>query len=64
MSNRWKAALAAYLFISGMRSLQQDMLGMENYITMIRAGWLSPWFTVPLALLSLLCAVMIWKETK
>ena len=39
-----------FLFMSSMNSLHQDMLGMEKYIDMVRAGWITPWITVPMAL--------------
>lgn len=45
--------IAGWLANTASRSLQQDMLGKEKCLAMYEAAWVSPWITVPIALLLL-----------
>jgi len=45
--------LSGWITNSAFRSLQQDMLGKEKCLAMYEAAWVTPWITVPVALLML-----------
>ncbi|MEZ4483618.1 MAG: hypothetical protein R2864_03175 [Syntrophotaleaceae bacterium] len=42
--------MAGWLANSAIRSLQQDMLGKEKCLAMYEAAWVSPAYTVPIAI--------------
>jgi len=49
--------LAGVVATLGFSSLYQDILGKEAYLKMVDAGWLSGYYTVPLALLCILAGL-------
>ena len=63
ISRKFRGFLAGILAGSAIRSLQQDMVGMENYVVIARAGWVSAWYTVPLALVMLGLAIFLMVFT-
>ena len=59
-----KAFFAGWIAESAIKSLFQDMQGKEDYLKMIEYGWLSAWYTVPLALVLLLYGFILMKEAR
>lgn len=44
------------------RSLHQDALGVDAYVEFVRAGWMSAWITVPMALAGLfIVGLIMWN---
>jgi hypothetical protein len=50
----WAGFCAGWATAIGSVCLRQDFYGLEDYITVVRAGWVSPWITTPLTLFLLL----------
>ncbi len=46
------------LAVIACRSLIQDFYGMEQWLAIERAGWVSGWYTVPVALVMLAFVVV------
>ncbi len=40
-------------------SLYQDFFGRDRYIEIVRAGWVSGWITVPLAIAKMVIALIL-----
>jgi hypothetical protein len=49
---------------AALRSLYQDMLGKEQYLKLIDAGWVSAGITVPIALAMCIWAILLMSNDK
>jgi len=56
-----KKFFAGFIMHSAMISLYQDIVGKENYIAAMKHLWITPWITVPLALLAIIVAVALFE---
>ena len=64
MKSWLKLVLAGWFIHFGTNSLYQDLIGKEEYIMRVDAGWV-PWYiTVPIALTIILWALLIIDENK
>lgn len=59
---RFALWLSGYLMSSAFRSLYEDLMGKERFLKLVDIGWISAWFTVPLAVLMLLAS--FWLITR
>lgn len=57
---------SGFLFSVACSSLCQDFLGLERYIQMAREYWVSPWVSIPTAILFLTLSAIhyVWPEEK
>jgi len=53
---------AAYLLMGGSRSLWEDAIGIDGYIAYVRACWISPWISVPLAIVMILVGLLLLSK--
>lgn len=54
-----KGFLVGVLIISSGLSLAQDWAGQDNFLKYAQEHWVSGWFTIPLAILSIIFALAI-----
>lgn len=57
-----KKFFAGYLAYAAIHSLQQDLMGMENYIALVRVAWASAWITVPMAIIMIICSIFLYHS--
>jgi hypothetical protein len=57
MKKYWSGFTAGGLSLASIMLIFQDMLGKEGYSQWMSDHWISPYFSVPLAIVSLLLAV-------
>lgn len=57
-----KKFIAGFLACSAIRSIEQDIVGKEAYIQLINYAWVSAWYTVPLAVLMLVVAFILYDS--
>lgn len=55
--------MSGYLLGAAFTSLYQDFLGREKYIQMVEAHWVDSSFSVPVALLMIVVAVILQWQT-
>ncbi len=53
---------AGFFFHVCLLSLNQDMIGKENYIRMMELGWIDWRLTVPLALIGIYGCALLYKS--
>ena len=56
--------VAGWLANSASRSLQQDMMGKEKSLAMYEAAWVSPMYTVPIAIVILWFVWVLVKHAR
>ena len=54
MKIHYKSFVAGICFVVALRSLYQDLLGLDNYIEIVRSCWISWKVSVPFAIVILL----------
>lgn len=57
-----KLFFSGWLVSSAVRSLEQDAIGQEKYIELVKSAWISAWATVPLALFFIWTAWLLCRE--
>jgi hypothetical protein len=53
-----------WIFGACVSSLYQDIMGRDRWIEMVRVGWMTPWVSVPLAIVGILLVMANLWETK
>jgi len=61
MKSYWKAFWSGWLMCVTMRSLHQDILGKEQFMKYVDAAWVSGMWTIPIALMMLLVACLLFS---
>ena len=61
MKSYWKAFWSGWLMCVAMRSLHQDILGKEQFMKYVDAAWVSGMWTIPIALMMLLVACLLFS---
>ena len=64
MNQKWKGFWAGSFITTAYHSLLQDIIGKEAYLKIADAGWISPFITVPMALILLFVGVALIVNEK
>ena len=54
MKIHYRSFLAGILIVTAIKSLYQDLLGLDNYLEVVRLNWVDWKISVPIAIVTLL----------
>lgn len=57
-----KYFLAGAMLSTAIESLHQDMLGLDRYVAAVRAEWMSPMITVPVAMFAVVTSILLYHS--
>lgn len=62
MKIHYKSFVAGILVVTALKSLYQDSVGLDNYIEIVKANWISWKVSVPLTIVILLSIPLLLRK--